>query len=477
MANMTNLGASLGALLAGSVDPTGRLSGELAGGRQVQALSTADYNRARMEESLIDAALKKQRLDFDPYEATRMQMGITPSIGAQLREYATNPEFVAPEGFDADLAKNFMRNASSYLYGNTMGESNPLNIGKGQAQFMENDFMGGQGDPLEYARRAAALKGDGKGIVETDALSAVQGGGLSPEMLGNQIKALTLAAGKPLYDFRTEGVGDVVTGNFDMNDIGKAKVGSERALAGQRNAAANLNNANIGLVNAKTVNERNKPAAGSAADKPPAGYRWTQDGGLEVIPGGPQDKTGKTSLNSRQVAGATMQRQAVVNLVAAQTGTSVQDVNKILDTEGPDGVAKLMLEKGGRFSQGPILGRTPLGWLQNQDVEPYTEQIARGQAMINDPAGPITSADVDGARAMSPSRKMSIDVQANLVKNLLRGSTEALGLETPAPSNQRQVDSIPDPATLPEGARLTDPESGNAMIVRGGKWVKDSRRQ
>src|SRR5690606_15319324 len=67
------------------------------------------------------------------------------------------------------------------------------------------------------------------------------------------------------------GVYDLLSESYtpQMQPIDEANLAAERALAEQRN--------------------RSPEAATGGLGKPPAGYRWTADGQLEFIPGGPQD--------------------------------------------------------------------------------------------------------------------------------------------------------------------------------------------
>lgn len=175
-------------------------------------------------------------------------------------------------------------------------------------------------------------------------------------------------------------------------------------------------------------------------------------------------------MNGRQIAGTSIQREMVLNQVAAQTGVARSEVNRLLEEgdparglTGPQAVADLMKTKGERFFQGRILGNIPLisEWA-NQDSSPYSEGAARGQAMINDPTGPITNSDVEGARVTVPNFRQPIGVQSNLVESLLRSSMPAAG--------DVLSGAVPTPGAAPV-QRATNPTTGQILELRNGQWV------
>lgn len=229
-------------------------------------------------------------------------------------------------------------------------------------------------------------------------------------------------------------------GGISTTDQGRASIGADQARSAASYASANSSNAT-----ANATRER-LGIAQAQFDLQRQG-QWNPGG----IAGG--DSAGGVSLNGRQLAGTAMQREAILNQVATQTNTNRAEVERLLregdpmrGMTGPQAVAELMRQKGGRLLQGRILGSIPLisEWA-NQDVAPYGEGAARGQAMINDPAGPITNPDVEGARAMVPSFRQPIGVQANLVESMLRGSAASLG----SPPARLQEAQRPAP---PQGA-------------------------
>lgn len=272
---------------------------------------------------------------------------------------------------------------------------------------------------------------------------------------------LTVLQGKPretvkladgtLFDPYGE-VGQTV----NTTPVGQSTIGQRNAAAASSYASARNSDASAARTRASTA----AAAFGSGSvggssfggAKAPLGYRYLPNGDLEPIPGGPKDTGGgeggdAPAMNGRQMAGAAMQREAILNQVSTQTGVPRAQVEQLLATgdpaqglTGPQAVAELLKKKGSRLFQGRLLGNIPLisEWA-NQDVAPYSEGAARGQAMINDPAGPITNPDVEGARAMVPSFRQPVAVQANLVESMLRGASGGSGAAAPNPRSRIQT--------------------------------------
>jgi len=242
--------------------------------------------------------------------------------------------------------------------------------------------------------------------------------------------------------------------NLNVTPVGQSTIGQRNASAAASYASARNSDASAARTRASAATAFGGGRTGGssfAGVKAPLGYRYLPNGDLEPIPGGPKDTGGgdggsAPSMNGRQMAGAAMQREAILNQVSTQTGESRAKLEQLLATgdpaqglTGPQAVAALLKRKGGRFFQGRLLGNIPLisEWA-NQDVAPYSEGAARGQAMINDPSGPITNPDVEGARAMVPSFRQPVAVQANLVESMLRGSSEAPGAGAANPRSRIQ---------------------------------------
>jgi len=248
-----------------------------------------------------------------------------------------------------------------------------------------------------------------------------------------------------------EGGGGISTTEQGRADIRQsdASAAASHASAASSYATANATRERLNLAKEQFALER-------AGRWNPSGKPATGAVGAGTAAGG--------GMNGRQIAGTSIQREMVLNQVAAQTGTARSEVNRLLaegDPErgltGPQAVADLMRRKGERFFQGRILGNIPLlsEWA-NQDSSPYSEGAARGQAMINDPTGPITNSDVEGARVTVPNFRQPIGVQSNLVESLLRSSMPAAGDvfsgATPPPGGA--------PAPAPGTRRRYNPATG-----------------
>lgn len=244
---------------------------------------------------------------------------------------------------------------------------------------------------------------------------------------------------------------------YHTTPVGQSTIGQRNASAAASYASARNSDASAARTRASTAVAAfggGSRGAGTSfgGAKAPLGYRYLPNGDLEPIPGGPKDTGGgeggdAPSMNGRQMAGAAMQREAILNQVSTQTGVSRAQVEQLLATgdpaqglTGPQAVAELLKKKGSRLFQGRLLGNIPLisEWA-NQDVAPYSEGAARGQAMINDPAGPITNPDVEGARAMVPSFRQPVAVQANLIESMLRGASGGAGAAAPNPRSRIQT--------------------------------------
>ena len=249
------------------------------------------------------------------------------------------------------------------------------------------------------------------------------------------------------YNPYAESSQQVYTTPVGQSTIGQRKASAAASYASARNSDASAART-LALTAAAASGGQSSGGSSFGGTKAPLGYRYLPNGDLEPIPGGPKDTGGGEGgdappMNGRQMAGAAMQREAILNQVSTQTGVSRAQVEQLLATgdparglTGPQAVAELLKKKGGRFFQGRVFGSIPiLSEWANQDVAPYSEGAARGQAMINDPAGPITNPDVEGARAMVPSFRQPVAVQANLVESMLRGAS---GAATPNPRSRIQ---------------------------------------
>lgn len=136
------------------------------------------------------------------------------------------------------------------------------------------------------------------------------------------------------------------------------------------------------------------------------------------------DAPADSGFNARQAGGAKQAAQAALNYAAALTGKSPTELAQML----PEEIEALIVEDGGRLFQGPVMGEVPyLSDRVNSDLFPFAESMAASQALVNNPAGPVTKPDVDTARVTVPNPKQPREVQAKLLRNLLEQGMKANG--------------------------------------------------
>lgn len=128
----------------------------------------------------------------------------------------------------------------------------------------------------------------------------------------------------------------------------------------------------------------------------------------------PEANTG--GMNDRQTAGLRIRAENLIEYAAALTGTPASEIRKMR----PNEVRELVLQKGRRTLQGPILGDLPLiSEAANRDVTAWQSSAAAGQAGINNPTGPITNADVQTAERQVPGPHMTVETQARMIERAL----------------------------------------------------------
>jgi hypothetical protein len=132
-------------------------------------------------------------------------------------------------------------------------------------------------------------------------------------------------------------------------------------------------------------------------------------------------------LNDRQQAGMNMQRENAISYAANLTGMSRDDVVKIYQQEGPDGVAKLVRERGGRFLQGararvvegvPFVGKGIVE-ATNADLIAPAKGGGAGIALFQNPTGPVTTPDFQAGEAQFPNARYPLDTQAEMLRQML----------------------------------------------------------
>ena len=245
MQNKTNLGASLGALLAGHYDPLSAIQGAKDRATVENLQAEAELNRAKMTEQQAKGRIAQRQADLNPGDIAAGNMGIGGTLAKQLEYFATHDgdygngsmtvdnnlpdgtrnlanssreEFIKPEGWDDNLAKKYLQQRAMINYGVSMDEKNPENIAKALGTQRDNNFMEGAGnDPLAYAEHSAAVKGDPAKVTESDMLLKLKNAalnGASKQDLENIARFFVLKDGKSEYDFTANGIGNKIDGSL-----------------------------------------------------------------------------------------------------------------------------------------------------------------------------------------------------------------------------------------------------------------------
>jgi hypothetical protein len=157
--------------------------------------------------------------------------------------------------------------------------------------------------------------------------------------------------------------------------------------------------------------------------------------------GGTASAANPTGLNERQQSGLSMQTDAALSYAANLIGVSRQEVEKLYQSEGPEGVEKAMLAKGKRPLQGGmarVLQSIPLGKTiveaKNADLLPQGKAGGAGIALMQNPSGPITTPDFQAGEAQFPNPSYPLPNQAEMVRGILEQSQRARGGAPAAPA-------------------------------------------
>ncbi|WP_396190015.1 hypothetical protein [Flavobacterium sp.] len=151
------------------------------------------------------------------------------------------------------------------------------------------------------------------------------------------------------------------------------------------------------------------------------GRGWKQVTGVDAGAGGASNPVG----NERQQTGAALALTSVFDYTSELTGTPVEELRTMTD----DQIRQLILTKGKRTFQGPILGNLPfLAGAANADLLPYSAGAGAGTAMMNNPVGPIVEPDQKVGERMSPNPAQPLTTQANLIIARLRAARGERGV-------------------------------------------------
>jgi len=132
------------------------------------------------------------------------------------------------------------------------------------------------------------------------------------------------------------------------------------------------------------------------------------------------------TLNARQQSGISMTRDAAYTYASNLTGMSKEELQK----KSPAEIEQLIKQRGGRVLQGgtartmaglPVIGdfaRTIIE-AQNADLIGPSTTGGAGIAMLQNPTGPITGADVTTGTMQFPNPMLPAPVQAQMIRSIL----------------------------------------------------------
>ncbi|MBQ0917432.1 hypothetical protein KBW71_03185 [Hydrogenophaga aromaticivorans] len=242
-------------------------------------------------------------------------------------------------------------------------------------------------------------------------------------------------------------------------------------------------NTKLGWLNENMKHEREleKIAARDKGDKAPSGYRFTPDGGLQAIPGGPGDKRDGTSAISREErlrytslfsdAGRRQsEAQKTLNTLLkerayanAKPGTpqheELQSIRDAIKQYGEERKTYQSMLAEGAGAKGPGLGSAKAPNASERDMAKQVQgDMGADPAMIR---REISAATADIAKVPDQaSKQMLADHVANMQRQL--ANIEGAGLSS-AQQPARQVGPVTvttaaEHAALPKGTRYTAPD-------------------
>ena len=170
-------------------------------------------------------------------------------------------------------------------------------------------------------------------------------------------------------------------------------------------------------------------------------------------------------LNERQIAALSTQENATLNYAANLTGLGRFEIDRIYAAEGPEGVSRVMNEKGKRLVQGPLANAieavpfvgSRIVDIANSDLVAPREAGASGIAMFQNPTGMITGPDIASGRAQSPQAIYPLSTQAQIAQQTL----EAVRQGRPGQASggtefatEADAEAAADAGALPPGTRV-----------------------
>ncbi len=272
--------------------------------------------------------------------------------------------------------------------------------------------------PDDYAKSLETYRGMDLG---DDVLS----GRMSAGAVGASQAAL---AGKPLFNSDSNGaVLDLFGGKLATdNPMAASTIGLRGAQAGQAKAGAAENYAQAANANASAEKTRAEMKDGNrGGNKAPTGYRWTSEGELEPIKGGPADPATKGA----KLAKPPTEGQGKALAFASRMQVADEALNDLAEggVDEPSRIKQLAESL-------PVVG-TGAGMAANAIASPKQQQVEQAQrnfinAVLRRESGAVISPEEfrNAARQYFPQPNDDADTKRNKAINR-RVSTEAMKAE------------------------------------------------
>jgi hypothetical protein len=271
--------------------------------------------------------------------------------------------------------------------------------------------------------------------------------------------------------------------DLNVTPVGQSTIGQRNASAAASYASANNSNASAARTRQATTLDRADTMGGGgsrAAMKAPSGYRWTGDGRLEAIPGGPADKSGGSE--GAAVSPKLTEGQSK-DLVYLKRG---DEANKLLET-----MAGNLTASGGQqgargaadvFLRGlPVVGDSAAVNSLVSAPRQQAEQAAReylAAVLRKDTGAAITSQEFDiygqtylpqpgdspaVLRQKANSRQVALDAIATGL------GPDRAAIARPSAGSAAQAFG----GSAPQEQRARNPATGQVLVLRNGQWVPE----
>lgn len=279
-------------------------------------------------------------------------------------------------------------------------------------------------------------------------------------------------------------------GGMTVTPLGEASIRQRNASAASSYATANNANVRSSIAQAQHGAQMSGAwdpsgagtgTSGPRGQKAPSGYRWTADGALQAIPGGPADKSSggndpSSNLNPRQQVAVQGVQRNLVQYAAALLGKEPEEMAGLTAAQ----IAEEIRKNGGRTVQGGtarllsrLPGGTTLGELNNVDILSYSQGAGAAWAAYENPTGIITNADRETATSQMPTYLDPPEVQARKIRSFLELSGyqpqgRALGDSPPRPAARAPAAPAAAPARVANAAQYNALPSGATYIAPDG---------